>query len=73
MFGLKPGENEGTVVRGRADNTNSAGAESESQRWARSYTAPNSSQKSGRGLPLWNNADISNRPYLDLKGLGDPS
>ena len=33
----------------------------------------NSSQKSGRGLPLGNNADTSNRPYLDLKGLGEPS
>lgn len=73
MFGLKLGENEGTVITRRADNTNSAGAESESQRWTRSSTAPNSSQKSGRGLPLWNNADISNRPYLDLKGLGDPT
>lgn len=72
MFGLKLDENEGTVITHRADNMNSAGAESESQRWTRSSTAPNSSQKSGRGLPLWNNADISNRPYLDLKGLGDP-
>lgn len=68
MFGLELGEDEGTVIRGRADTTNSAGAVR-----ARDGQEHKSSQKSGRGLPPWNNADISNRPDLDLKGLGDPS
>lgn len=69
-LGQSHGENKGTAIRYRAENKNSAGTKSWSQR---SYSFLNNSQKFTRECQLLNNPDSSNKPYLALKELGDPS